>query len=214
MRNWCETEPISASRSASVSARRVASLMACAKIEMLQRGRGVAQNGIDALPDGSRPLARLLPRSIAKTPKSPAFPANGANEPAGGLRRSSTTAPLRLSLRPRAIASVSRLTAFRHPLLAGECRDRGRLAVRSRTGSCDWPMIEAEVLADGGVDVACGVGSGEPARESVKVLHFGFAAAREIGLSLRLVARWPVTIATKTKSGSSIRCCGSCTRKL
>ena len=42
------------------------------------------------------------------------------------------------------------------------------------------------MLPDRGVDVACGVGSGELARERVKILHFGFTPARELSLSFEI----------------------------
>ena len=81
VRNWCDTEPIRASRSASVSERTRASLMAwprsrCSSVAVASR-----QNGIDPLPDGVGRLSRLRPKIDGQDAEIARLRGNGSNEP-------------------------------------------------------------------------------------------------------------------------------------
>src|SRR6267142_1106692 len=126
---------------------------------MLQRACGVVQNDIDALPDGIGLCTRLLAKIDCQNAEILHLSSNGADEPqvtftviddaiAAGILAASNHG-LGLALDP-----------FWHPLLIGQCRTDAASRCcfeQDRSTAND----RRQVLSDSGVDVACGVGSGE-----------------------------------------------------
>ena len=146
---------------------------------MLERRRGVVQNGIDAGSDGvrrrSRPPATKIDRQHSEITR---LCGDGPNEPEvpfaivdhAPVARRGTAGGQPLGLLP---------DPFRHLIRARQGGAAARPGFEQNRAMAD---DRGQVLADGDVDVACRMGGSEPARERVKVLHLGFTAARQIGL--------------------------------